>query len=73
MGKILHMCLDVRGALNWPKHKLKGMLKTDSGKKLTPDEVRTYLMDCLADGSEVIPIGTDCTNFDKKLGCQCYK
>jgi hypothetical protein len=66
---IYHMYLNVRGALLWPKSKLKGMLvdKT-TGRYLTPDEARNALMDELSKGHEVIPIG-ECDNFDFKRGC----
>lgn len=40
MGKIIHSCLDVRGALKWPKGKLKGMFKHESGRSTTADESR---------------------------------
>ena len=63
-----HLCLSVRGALNQPKGKLRGWLRDDNGKLLTPDQARDALMDELAKGHEVIPMG-ECDNFDYKTGC----
>ncbi len=68
----MHMCMSVRGALNWDKKTLKrnarGFTRND-GKPMTPDEVRNALMDELAKGREVIPLG-ECDNFDFKTGCK---
>lgn len=72
MGKIIHSCLDVRGALKWPKGKLKGMFKHESGRATTADESRSILFDELAKGHEVIPFGP-CDNFDFKSGCQGHQ
>lgn len=69
--KTVHMCMSVRGALNWNKATLKRMAKSftdDNGKPMTPDQVRNALMDELAKGHEVIPLG-ECDNFDYKKGC----
>lgn len=63
-----HMHLDVRGALRWPKSKLKGMFVYEDGLRLTPDEAIDHLMDELSKGHEFIPIGK-CDNFDYKRGC----
>ncbi len=69
--KKIHMCLSVRGALNWPKGELrratKWILKPD-GSKFTLEELRNALMDELVKGHEVIPINR-CDNFDYKKGC----
>lgn len=69
MSTNYHLCLSVRGALNQPKRQLKGWLRDDDGKLLTPDEARNALMDELAKGREVLPIG-ECDNFDYKTGCR---
>ena len=68
----LHMCMSVRGALNWDKKTLKRNARgftTNDGKPMTPEEVRSCLMDELAKGHEVIPLG-ECDNFDYKTGCK---
>ena len=67
-----HMCMSVRGALNWDKKTLKRNAKgftNKDGKTMTPDEVRAALMDELSKGREVIPLG-ECDNFDFKTGCK---
>lgn len=75
MNKITHMCLSVRGALNWPKAEMKRMAPsiTVDGKQLkTADEVRNFLLDELSEGHEVLPFG-ECDNFDWKTGCRGHK
>lgn len=69
MAKIIHSGLDVRGALKWPKGKLKGMFKHESGRFTTADESRNILLDELAEGHEILPLGP-CENWDWKTGCQ---
>lgn len=67
-----HMCLSVRGALNWPKKELNNATKwitRKDGTKFTPAGLRDMFMDLLSKGNEVIPIG-ECDNFDPKTGCR---
>ena len=72
MGKIIHSGLDVRGALKWPKGKLKGMFTHESGRSTTANESRDILLDELAKGHELLPLGP-CDNWDYQSGCQgCY-
>ena len=67
--RIVHMCLSVRGALNWPKRRLVGLLRdTETGKALSPEQVREWLMDHLAQGHEVVPM-CSCPDFDFVKGC----
>jgi hypothetical protein len=71
--EIHHFCQSVRGALrNWDRRMMKRMASAfimDDGRHLqTADEVREFLMDCLAKGWEVLPMG-DCEGFDFKTGC----
>lgn len=69
MNRIVHMCLSVRGALNWPRRRLKGMFRdTETGRVLTPLEAREELLDHLSLGHEVIPM-CQCPDFDFKKGC----
>lgn len=65
---IRHVALNVRGALAWPKRELKGLLTDNDGRKLSPDQARSALMDMLSQGIELLPIG-DCDGFDYKTGC----
>jgi len=71
----VHMCMSVRGALNWDKATLKRNARGMSdpyGNPMTPDQVRNALMDELAQGHEVIPLG-ECDNFDFKTGCKGHE
>lgn len=75
MSRTMHCCLSVRGALNWPKREMKkncNWIKKDDGSRFTPDELRDALMDELAKGHEVIPMGP-CDNFDYKHGCRGHE
>jgi len=67
---IRHMCLDVRGAIkNFSKRQLTGMFRRPDGTRLTAEEAKDHLLDHLAEGHEVIPMGP-CNNFDYVKGCQ---
>lgn len=68
MKTTIHMCLDIRGALRWPKRMLKGMFRDDDGRELGAEEARERLMDELAKGRRVLPYG-DCEGFDYQTGC----
>lgn len=64
MSKIIHMRLDIRGALlNWDDRMFRGMFKTDDGRTMTEREAKLQLMDELAKGRNYIPYG-DCPGFD---------
>jgi len=72
MNKTIHMCLDIRGALNWPKRMFNGMAKSatdENGRPLTPDQFRDELYDELAKGHRVIPLTPQCEGFDYQTGC----
>ncbi|HBC94802.1 MAG TPA: hypothetical protein DCZ10_18370 [Pelotomaculum sp.] len=62
---VRHMCADIRGMLenNTRKGSLKGVFEDETGRRLSHEEARDYLYDCLAKGWKVVPIG-DCDNFD---------
>lgn len=67
-----HVCLSVRGALNWPKAQLARMCKATTmpdGRRPTPEQLRDYFLDELAQGHEVVPMGDPCEGFDYKNGC----
>lgn len=69
MSRILHMCLSVRGALNWDKRRLSKLIRhTDTGKWASAAEAKDWLMDHLAQGHEVVPM-CNCPGFDFKDGC----
>lgn len=69
MSTIHHVCLSVRGYLAGPDSDLRKLFRRD-GKFLTPREAREVLMQHLAEGREVLPIGEPCEGFDfKGNGC----
>lgn len=71
----MHMSLSVRGALRWNKADLKRNCKwitDDNGNRYTPEGLRDAMMNELAQGHEVIPLG-ECDNFDYKTGCKGHE
>ncbi|MBH1391798.1 hypothetical protein ACJ6WJ_04660 [Stenotrophomonas maltophilia] len=67
MGNFIgHVHLDVRGALkNMTRRELANMFtNSTTGRKLTADEAKDVLMDHLAAGHKVIPLGPACEGFD---------
>ncbi len=69
MTRHFHMWLDVRGALaNWSDREFRGAFKHDDGRAMTAREAKEALMDEIAQGHRVIPIG-DCPDFDFQTGC----
>lgn len=68
-----HGCLDVRGALtNWTNRQLAGMFRHPDGRRMTGPEVKAQLLDELAQGHEVLPLG-ECEGFDHKTGCPGHR
>lgn len=66
---IVHCCLSVRGALKtMTRGQLGKLFRHDSGRRMTADEAKDALMDELAKGHEVIPLGTACEGFDYSGG-----
>lgn len=70
MSRTFHMALSVRGALAAKNRDLKGWIRDDAGRLLSPDEARDALMDELSRGNEFIPFDKSCDNFDPKSGCR---
>jgi len=72
MSKTIHLCVSVRGMLNWNKAEmkrgLKWITKKDGSRYVSVDELRNALMNELAQGHEVLPTG-ECEGFDYKTGC----
>jgi hypothetical protein len=64
----IHMVLDVRGALNWPKKRLLHMFLNDAGKPATADEAREVLLDHLQQNHRFLPIGKPCDGFTYEKG-----
>ena len=69
MSRMIHMCMDVRGALlNWSDREMEGVFKHNNGRPMSAYEAKTFLMDEIAKGHKVIPC-VPCDNFDYQTGC----
>jgi hypothetical protein len=64
MGKSYYMCMSVRGAIKdlQGRRGKKSYMNDDQGRPLTRLEAIDSLMDELAKGHEVIPMGDKCAN-----------
>jgi len=73
VSRHVHICVSVRSLLNWTKRETKRNLTSITKLDGTPfsgvEEFRNMLMDELAEGHEVLPIGYACEGFDYKKGC----
>lgn len=73
MSLRVHLGLSVAGALrNWRTEDWVGCCRdTDSGRILSPDEVKLELHKLLGRGVEMIPTckAEECPDFDPKTGC----
>jgi hypothetical protein len=73
MTTMVHMCISVRGMLNWSaaetRRNLRSITKPDGTHYASSAEFRDDLMTELAKGREVLPIGPACEGFDYKIGC----
>ena len=59
------MCMNVRGALmNMNDEQLADAFLHDDGGRMTAQEAKAALLDELAKGRKVIPLGTPCEGFD---------
>lgn len=66
----IHLSQSVRGALNnWKKSDFKNAFVREDGTKLTAEEAKEFLLDCLSEGKEKIPLGKPCKGYDYKKGC----
>lgn len=67
---IMHMCLDVAGWLqsHTRKRDYTRMFKRDDGRWMTPDEAKRNLLEVLASGRRLLPLGP-CDGFDYQTGC----
>jgi len=65
---IYHMCVDIRGAINWPNSRLKSLF-CDAGKPVSAEAAREHLLDQLQMGRKVIPFGKPCEGFSYESGC----
>jgi len=65
MKTMRHMKMSIRGCLmNWSDDEMRGVFSDSDGADLSPYEARKMLLDELAKGHEVIPVGNECEGFD---------
>lgn len=71
MKQIIHMCIDIAGALSYyGKKSMRGLIKEDNGAEWTDKMVKDYFKKCLAEGKKVLPISdANCKGFDYQTGC----
>jgi len=72
MIKIIHICVDIRGAimrLSQSRAKMAPGMSDDNGRPLTRLQAIDALMCELAKGRKVLPMGNDCVGFDYQTGC----
>lgn len=75
MSRTIHLCVSVRGMLNWSKAEMRRMassITVDGVPLRTADQVRDFLLDQLSIGHEVLPMA-ECDNFDYKTGCKGHE
>ena len=65
MSRHLHLCLDIRGAISGTGWKF---ISSPDGRKVKKAEAVEWLMDRLAEGKRVLPIG-ECDGFSLQTGC----
>jgi hypothetical protein len=72
MSQTFHLCISVRWMLHWSnveaKRNMRSITKSDGSHYLSVAEFRDALMDELARGHEVLPMG-ECEGFNYKTGC----
>lgn len=69
-SKIIHTCIDLRGALlNWSDRIMRGVFTDDAGKVMSVREAKLFLLEQIAMGRKVIPCSGDCDGFDYQKGC----
>jgi hypothetical protein len=60
-----HVCISVSGALrNFKPREWRNCVTDDDGNYVTPEVFREYLLQCQAEGKDVIPFGKPCEGFD---------
>lgn len=62
-----HVCISVRGYVLGSDHDLISLFQLQ-GRRLSPREARELLLEQLAQGREVLPIGPACEGFDYSGG-----
>ena len=70
---IMHMSIDIRGALRWNRGMLRRLLLRDDGSTASADEALEFLLDDLGKGRKMLPIGTPCEGFSYETGCPGHR
>ena len=77
MPTVIHCCVSVRWMLGWTrseaKRKMRGVNRPDGTAFASVDEFRNALMDMLANGTDVLPLGEKCEGWSPKTGCPGHK
>jgi hypothetical protein len=66
VSRHIHLCLDIRGAIQGTAWKC---LSRKDGRPIKKAEAIEYLMDRLAEGKKVLPMGGPCEGFSHETGC----
>lgn len=67
MGRIVHICQSVEGALkNWKSAEWKSVAKSNN---MTVAEIKQEFWKMHGLGIRVIPIGNECEGFSSQTGC----
>lgn len=70
MSRTVHVHLDIAGALkSMSNREFTGMFDHDDGRRMTAEEAKANLIDILASGVKVLPIGEPCEGFSYTTGC----
>lgn len=67
-----HIHISVRDLLTRNQRDFKkqiGLFSDENGKPVSVDQAKSFLLDELSQGHEVIPIGK-CSNFNYQTGCK---
>ena len=69
MVKHFHLKLDIKGCLlNWDRERMERVFTDYLGRELSDWDARNYLLDELANGHRVLPVGGPCDGFDYSGG-----
>lgn len=72
-GRMVHVGIDLKGALmTWDPTQWIGVV-TEDGKTLTVREVKSRFLDLLASGVKMIPMSEECDDFDPEHGCRGHE
>lgn len=70
--KVVHVGLDIAGALEWSDARLDGLL-IDGARRMPGSEVREHLRAAWDRGDRMLPIGDACVGFSYLHGCPGHR